>query len=211
MEMPNNTRLTRSAAKQQTTVSVCGECQSCHLYQSVKILKKFAGKAQQDCGVKYLCRYVTVQAPALVSLPNNNEAKDKKQRALSGCPEVGLTRHSIDFEEEHKENDLDTSSHSNTSSEGSYKFDFEEKKAEHENSIWHHLYLEAMVTAAEKEKELKKIRRELKSEKAFSCHLAKKVASTEKEVELEEDGIQQSEEDTIAVYVRRLPKLLQIA
>ena len=51
----------------------------------------------------------------------------------------------------------------------------------------------------------------MKSEKAFSHHLAKKVASTEKEVELEEDGIQQSEEDTIAVYVRRLPKLLQIA
>ena len=159
MEMPNDTRLTRSAAKQQTTVSVCGKCQSCHLYQSVKILKKFAGKAQHDCGVKYHCRYVTVQAPGLVSLPNNNEAKGKKWRALSDCPEVGLTRHSIDFEEEHKENDLDTSCHSNMSSEGSSEFDFEGKKEENVNSIWHHLYLEATVAAAEKKKELEKIRR----------------------------------------------------
>ena len=115
-------------------------------------IEKFAGKAQQDCGVKYLCRYVTVQAPGLVSLPNKNEAKGKKQRALSDCPEVGLTRHSIDFEEECKENDLDTSCHSNMSSEGSSEFDFEGKKEENVNSIWHHLYLEATVAAAERKK-----------------------------------------------------------
>jgi len=61
---------------------------------------------------------------------------------------------------------------------------------------------------AEKEKELEKIRRELKSKKALSCCLAKKVASTEKDIELEEDGIQQSKEDTIAVLCEKIIKVI---
>ena len=46
----------------------------------------------------------------------------------------------------------------------------------------------------------------MKSEKAFSHHLAKKVASTEKEVELEEVVIQQ--EDTIAVLCEKITKVI---